>query len=68
MTTSLTKGEHVTWNSHGGQAHGRVVKTITTPTRIKSHTVAASRDNPEVIVETEEGKRAAHKPSALRKE
>jgi hypothetical protein len=29
--------------------------------------VAASSDNPQFIVETDEGKRAAHKPEALKK-
>lgn len=65
MSQTLKKGQKVSWNSHAGKAHGKVVKTITSPTRIKSHKVAASPDNPEVIVETEEGKRAAHKPAAL---
>ncbi len=68
MTKSLKAGDAVRWNSHGGEAHGRVVKKITTPTQIKGHKVAASKDNPELIVETDEGKRAAHKPGALRKE
>ena len=34
---------------------------------IKGHKVTASKDNPEYLVETEEGKRAAHKAGALRK-
>ena len=34
---------------------------------IKGHKVAASRDNPEYLVETSEGKRAAHKAEALTK-
>jgi hypothetical protein len=55
----------VSWKSHGGEAHGKVVKKITGRTRIKGHKVAASEDNPEFIVETHEGKRAAHKTSAL---
>ncbi len=29
---------------------------------IKGHKVAASEDNPEYLVETDDGKRAAHKP------
>lgn len=65
MTKALKPGDTVTWPSHGGTAHGRVVKKVTSPTRIKSHKVAASPDNPEYIVETDEGKRAAHKPGAL---
>jgi hypothetical protein len=60
-------GDHVSWKSHGGEAHGKVVRKATCRTRIKSHTVAASKDNPQFIVETDEGKRAAHKASALKK-
>ena len=67
MTKNLKPGDAVSWKSSGGDAQGRVVKKITTPTQIKGHKVAASKDNPEFIVETNEGKRAAHKPSALRK-
>jgi len=61
-------GDKVTWKSHGGEAHGKVVKKQTTPTQIKSHKVAASKDEPQFIVETEDGKRAAHKSGALTKE
>jgi len=34
---------------------------------IKGHKVAAATDNPEYLVETDEGNRAAHKPGSLRK-
>ena len=68
MAKDLKKGDSVSWKSHAGEAHGKVVKKITSPTKIKSHKVAASPDNPEFIVETGEGKRAAHKPGALTKE
>ena len=68
MTKTLRKGAEVSWKSHGGKAHGKVVKTLTSPTRIKRHKVAASPDNPEILVETDEGKCAAHKPAALRKD
>lgn len=61
-------GDKVSWKSQGGTAHGKVVKKQTTPTNIKGHKVAASKDNPQFIVETDEGKKAAHKPSALTKE
>ncbi|MEN3749829.1 DUF2945 domain-containing protein [Sphingomonas sp. HF-S3] len=67
MAQQLKKGDKVSWKSHGGTAHGEVVKKVTSPTTIKGHKVAASRDNPEFIVETDEGKRAAHKPGALKK-
>ncbi len=67
MAANLKAGDKVSWKSHGGEAHGKVVKKITSPTKIKSHKLAASKDNPEYIVETDEGKRAAHKPDALKK-
>jgi hypothetical protein len=65
MADDLKAGDAVTWKSHGGEAHGKVVKKQTGPTRIKGHKVAASPDAPQFIVETDAGKRAAHKPSAL---
>ncbi len=68
MSDALSKGDRVKWRSHGGEAQGKVVKKQTGPTRIKGHKVAASKVNPQFIVETREGKRAAHKQSALTKE
>jgi hypothetical protein len=67
MTASIKTGDRVRWNSHGGTAEGKVVKKLTSPMTIKGHKVAASQDNPEFLVETDEGKRAAHKPQALTK-
>ena len=61
-------GDKVSWKSHGGTAHGKVIKKQTTPTEIKGHKVAASKDNPQFIVETDAGKKAAHKADALTKE
>jgi len=68
MAEALKKGDAVSWKSHGGEAHGKVVRKITKPTAIKGHKVAAFKDNPEFVVETSEGKRAAHQPGALTKE
>ena len=67
MTKSLKAGDRVSWKSHGGSAHGKVVKKLTSATKIKGHKVSASKDNPEYLVETEEGKQAAHKAEALTK-
>ena len=61
----LRKGDRVSWKSHGGEAHGKVVRKQTRPTRIKGHKVAASKAEPQLIVETDDGKRAAHKEAAL---
>ena len=65
MAKDMKSGDRVSWKSHGGTAQGKVVKKLTSPTTIKGHKVAASKDNPEYLVETEEGKRAAHRPAAL---
>ena len=67
MTSEPKVGDKVSWKSHGGTASGKVVKKQTSPTTIKGHKVAASKDSPEFIVETDDGKRAAHKASALSK-
>lgn len=68
MAKDFEKGDKVSWKSHAGKAHGKVVKKITRPTQIKGHKVAASPGNPELIVETGKGQRAAHKPAALSKD
>jgi hypothetical protein len=35
---------------------------------VKGHKVAATPDDPQILVETEDGARAAHKPEALHKD
>ena len=68
MTKDLKSGDRVSWKSHGGKAEGKVVRKVTSPMTIKIHKVAASKDNPEYLVETDEGRQAAHKRSALTKD
>jgi len=67
MSDNLKAGDKVSWNSSGGEADGKVVRKQTSETKIKSHTVKASKDNPQYILETDSGARAAHKPDALKK-
>lgn len=68
MSKDLKAGDKVSWKSHGGEAVGHVVKKVTSPMQIKGHKVAASKENPEYLVESEtSGGRAAHKPDALKK-
>lgn len=68
MAEKVKVGDKVAWSSSGGRSVGKVVKKQTSPTRIKGHEVAASKDNPEYIVESEKsGKKAAHKAAALKK-
>ena len=68
MADDLKPGDKVKWKSHGGEAHGTVEKKQTSPTKIKQHKVAASPENPQFIVKTAEGKKAAHKAEALTRE
>ena len=68
MTQSLKAGDKVSWDSSGGHSVGKVVRKQTTPTQIKGHRVAASKDNPQYIVKSDKsGKEAAHKPGELKK-
>lgn len=65
---TFARGDKVTWDHSQGTTIGKVVRKVTSPTKIKGHKVAASKDNPEYIVESgKTGARAAHKPSELRK-
>ncbi|MFN8075814.1 MAG: DUF2945 domain-containing protein [Kineosporiaceae bacterium] len=67
MSDNLSKGDHVTWKSHGGQAEGVVEKKITSDTEAAGRTVRASKDDPQYLVKSEKsGGEAVHKPSALK--
>ncbi len=68
MTKTLKPGDKVKWDSSQGEVHGTVEKKQTTPTKIKSHEVKATKENPEYIVKSDKtGAKAAHKPDDLRK-
>lgn len=60
-------GDKVSWDHSQGSTAGKVVKKITSPMQIKGHKAAASKDNPEYVVQSDKtGAKAAHKPSELR--
>ena len=64
----LKVGDKVNWSSTNGKVTGYVKKKLTAPMDIKTHHVAASPDNPQLLVESaSSGKVAAHKPAALKK-
>jgi len=68
LTDQLKKGDKVEWKTSQGKTRGEVEKQLTSPTDIKGHHVAASKDNPEYLVKSDKtGKEAAHKPDALDK-
>ncbi len=68
MADKFHAGDRVTWNAHGGTAQGEVVRKQTSDTKIKGHQVRASEEDPQYIVESDNGGRASHKPSALEPE
>ncbi|MGO6678183.1 HVA1 family protein [Rhizobium leguminosarum] len=68
MSKQLKRGDEVSWNTSQGKTEGRVVKKQSSPTKIKDHSVKASKAEPQYIVESDKsGKRAAHKPDELKK-
>lgn len=67
-TKDFKTGDKVSWNSAQGRVDGTVKKKLTAPTDIKTHHVAASPDNPQLLVESAgSGRVAAHKPEALKR-
>lgn len=68
MSEQLKAGDKVQWQTSQGKTTGTVKKKLTSPTDIKGHHVAASKDNPEILVETTKShQQAAHKPGSLKK-
>lgn len=68
MAETFKKGDKVTWNTSQGKTTGTVKQKLTSPIAIKGHHVAASKENPEyLVVSDESGEEAAHKPEALTK-
>ena len=67
-TKGFKVGDKVSWNSTQGKVTGSVKKKLTAPIDIKTHHVAASPDNPQLLVQSADtGKVAAHKPAALKR-
>lgn len=68
MADDLKKGDKVEWNTPQGKTQGKVEKKLTSDTKIKSHDVRASKDDPQYLVKSDKsGNEAAHKPDALTK-
>jgi hypothetical protein len=68
MSKEFTKGDKVTWQSHGSTAEGKVEEKITSDTEAAGRTVRASKDEPQYKVRSDKsGGDAVHKPEALKK-
>ena len=63
----LKVGDRVKWDSSGGQAKGEIVRVARRSGSIEGFDYKGSSDDPRYIVQTDEGKHAAHKAGELRK-
>ncbi|MCK0174312.1 MULTISPECIES: DUF2945 domain-containing protein [Mycobacteriaceae] len=64
----FSKGDKVTWQSHGSTAEGEVVEKITSDKQAAGRKVKASKDDPQYrVVSDKSGGDAVHKPDALKK-
>ncbi|MCT7660843.1 hypervirulence associated TUDOR domain-containing protein [Mycobacterium deserti] len=68
MAKDLSKGDKVTWQSHGTTVPGTVEEKITSDEKAAGRTVKASPDEPQYRVKSDKsGKDAVHKPESLKK-
>lgn len=65
--SSFNVAEQVRWDSSGDVAEGRIIKIAPTNGHIKGFAYKATKSDLRFIVETEDGKQAAHKAEELRK-
>lgn len=66
--TTFSKGDKVSWRSHGQNVIGTVIGKITRATKAAGRTVKASKDEPQYHVRSDKtGRDAVHKPGALKK-
>lgn len=64
----LSRGDDVTWKSHGQEVDGTVTRKVAERTEAAGRTVDASKDEPQYEVESDRtGRTAVHRPESLRK-
>ncbi|MBJ7262734.1 MAG: DUF2945 domain-containing protein [Burkholderiaceae bacterium] len=67
MSTTLSVGSRVIWNSDVGQVTGKITKVHRQDFEFMGRTRRASKDKPQYEVESDKtGRKAAHKGDALR--
>lgn len=68
MADELKRGDRVEWKFGRGKAVGVVRKKLTARTTVGGHVVAASKDDPRYLVETEKSrKQVAKRPEVLKR-
>jgi hypothetical protein len=66
ISNEFSKGDKVTWKSHGNTVTGAVEEKITADTTTAGRTVRASRAEPQYRVRSDKsGRDAVHKPESL---
>ncbi|MBD6620680.1 DUF2945 domain-containing protein [Komarekiella sp. 'clone 1'] len=68
MAEQFKTGDKVEWKALQGVKTGEVVQKLTSPTNLRGNHIAASVDNPEYVVKSDQTRNeAAHKPDTLKK-
>jgi DUF2945 family protein len=68
MAGEFKRGDRVEWKFGRGKAVGVVRKKLTARTEVGGQVVAATKDDPRYLVETEKSrKQAAKRPAVLKK-
>lgn len=68
MADELSRGDEVSWKTHGTTTSGTVEKKITSDTEAAGRTVRADADDPQYLVKSDtSGREAVHKPESLTK-
>jgi hypothetical protein len=68
MADEFRRGDRVEWKFGRGKAVGVVRKKLTSRTEVGGQVIAASKDDPRYLVETEKSrKQAAKRPGVLKK-
>ncbi|WP_019503687.1 HVA1 family protein [Pleurocapsa sp. PCC 7319] len=66
MIPRFNKGDHVKWNSGGGQATGKITKKITQPTEVEGKKIDATQESPRYLVKNDNTKTlTGHKAESL---
>jgi hypothetical protein len=67
MAQELKEGDKVEWNTPQGKTRGMIKEKLTSRTEDGGQTVAASKDDPRYLVESEKcGKEAVHPDQSLK--
>lgn len=68
MAKALQPGDRVRWDTSQGETEGKVVRKVTSKTKVKGHVAKATAQHPEYLVESDKsGARAVHRPEELKK-